>query len=236
MTTAYIIENRILLTRDDDDQTRIAQRLCGMLRSSIVPSAEGLYRTVGYPETLLLKSKGLQHAARYTDEDQELTWAAIEKRLGIEVGLVVNVDTGMVDGIHCREMQVTALDPHDGMRPLWHHELGALLTIEAPNLSGHGRSPIFSLNVDRPCDPTRTMLHIHEDHLEKLQKYGQAKFDREHCRAGRQMAGTMKLCLALRARWYGEEPGEDIPAAELDMDLKAVVERASPRAPLRIAA
>lgn len=236
MSTAYIIENRILFTRETDTRARVAQRMCGMLRSSIVPSAEALYRTVGYTENLLLKSKGLQHAARFADDDEDLTWSEVEKRLGRKFDLVVNIDTGLVDGVHCEEMRVTALDPRRGMRVLWDFEMGALLTIEALNLADHGRSPIFSILIDDPCDPSRHMLHIHEDHLEKLQRYGQALFDRDHNRTGRRMAGLMKMFLAQRARWYGKAAPLDEPCQEVDMDLKAAIERATPRAPLMIAA
>lgn len=236
MTTAYIIENRILRTRETDNRTRIAQRMCGMLRSSIVPSKEGLYRIAGYPETLLLKSSGLQHAARYDEEDQELSWAQIEKRLNLKADLIVNIDTGLVDGVHAREMQVTAIDPKNGMRVKWSLEMGTLLTLEALSLADHGRSPIFSLEVYRPNDPSRTMLHIHEDHLEKLQRYGDALFAKNHDRAGRQMAGMMKLCIAQRARWTDTEVEDEMPEPDRDLDLKAVIERAAPRAPLTIAA
>lgn len=236
MSTAYIIENRILFTRETDTRTRVAQRMCGMLRSSIVPSPEGLYRTVGYTENLLLKSKGLQHVARYTDDDEDLTWAEVETKLGLKFDTVINIDTGLKDGVHSGSMRVTALDPRNDMRMLWDFEMGTLLTIEAPSLACHGRSPIFSFEVDLPCDPSRTMLHVHEDHLDKLQRYGQALFERAHDRAGRQMAGIMKLCIAQRARWLGQAVAVDERPREIDPDLKAAVERASRRAPLRIAA
>ena len=231
MTTAYIIENRILLTKEFDDRSKIAQRLMGMLQHSFHPSRSELFTMSGYIETLLLRNKGLQHAARYNEEDEGLTWDRIQSRLGTSVQRLVVVDTGLENGVYSKHMHVTVLSPAEGMKCQWHMELGALLMLEAHHFAENGLSPMFIFEIAAWRQEPKRVLHIHKSHFDDLQKFAWKLWKEHHDRPAHQMAMLMDRMVEWRDQSMSRTDEE-----RAELLRQAAIERAGPRSPLMIAA
>jgi hypothetical protein len=196
-----------------------------------MPSRNELYTTAGYVETLLLRNKGLQHSARYHEEDDGLTWDRIQNRLGVKVERLVVVDTGLVNGVYAKGMHVTALRPDHDMECLWHMDVGTLLMCEGRQFSEANLSPMHEFEIPRPKDQNRSYLYIHQSHFDDLQKFGWKLWRDRHDRAAYQMGMLMDRMVTWRDRSLSRSEDETAELAR-----KFAIERAGTRAPLTIAA